>query len=200
MSNSPATRPSLLIRIRDNLDESAWSEFVDIYAPLVYGFAKRKGLQDADATDLVQDVFAIVFRSISDFEYQPERGGFRRWLFTVTLNRIRRVAAQRKRQPIGSGDTGMHDYLAQQQGREEEAEWDQQHKMRLFHWAAEKTRQKVKPSTWEAFWQTAVLHKSPGVVAEELKMSVGTVYVAKNRMISRIRDLLRDHEEKNLGH
>ena len=77
MVESPNTRPSLLVRIRDPLDERAWSEFLEIYTPLVYQLARRKGLQDADAADLVQEVFRAVAGSIDRWDPDPKRGSFR---------------------------------------------------------------------------------------------------------------------------
>ena len=69
MSETPATRLSLLVRLRDARDDGAWSQFVEIYAPLVYGFARKHGLQDADAADLTQDVLQAVSGAIREFEY-----------------------------------------------------------------------------------------------------------------------------------
>src|SRR5690554_6526060 len=89
MSVGPSTRPSPLIRLRDRLDRAAWGEFVELYAPVVFGFARKHGLQDADAGDLTQDVFRSVVGAITRFEYAPARGGFRAWLFQVTRNHLR---------------------------------------------------------------------------------------------------------------
>ena len=77
------TRPSLLVRIRDGADAEAWRKFMTIYVPIVYRFACRHGLQDADAADLSQEVMGKVARAIRTFEYHPERGRFRDWLFTI---------------------------------------------------------------------------------------------------------------------
>jgi len=88
MTTSPHTRPSLLVRIRDAADREAWRQFVELYAPLVYRFARRRGLQDADAADLTQDVLQAVARSSGRLEYDPRRGTFRGWLFTVDRNKL----------------------------------------------------------------------------------------------------------------
>ena len=83
MGDSPITRPSLLVRIRDMRDTQAWSQFVEIYTPLIYGFARKHGLQDADASDLTQDVLRVVAKTIRGLDYDQQRGSFRGWLFTV---------------------------------------------------------------------------------------------------------------------
>src|SRR5438105_11158484 len=105
MSDSPITRPSLLVRIRDTQDTQAWSQFVEIYAPLVYGFARKHGLQDADAADLTQDVLRAVSVAVRRLDYDPQRGRFRGWLFTVVQNKLRNFVAGRKRHERGSGDS-----------------------------------------------------------------------------------------------
>src|SRR5438552_1369435 len=84
MPESPQTRASLLVRLRDGHDREAWRQFVDLYAPLVYGFARRRGLQDADAADLMQDVLRAVSGAAGRLDYDPAKGTFRSWLFTVT--------------------------------------------------------------------------------------------------------------------
>src|SRR5438093_12505337 len=86
MADLPATRASLLVRLRDGQDHGAWSEFVRLYAPVVYRFARRKGLQDADAADLSQEVLRSVSGSVRTFD--PERGPFRSWLFTLAHRRL----------------------------------------------------------------------------------------------------------------
>jgi RNA polymerase sigma factor (sigma-70 family) len=96
MVDMPPTRASLLLRLRDPLDGAAWREFVDLYAPLVYGYARKQGLQDADAADLCQEVLRAVLTGVSRLEYDPNRGAFRNWLFTVvrrTLSKCRARAA-----------------------------------------------------------------------------------------------------------
>jgi DNA-directed RNA polymerase specialized sigma24 family protein len=88
MADAPTTSPSLLVRIRDPRDADAWGRFVDAYAPVVYGFARRRGLQDADAADLTQDVPAPS-RDRRTAGLRSAQGSFRGWLFTVVRNRLR---------------------------------------------------------------------------------------------------------------
>jgi RNA polymerase sigma factor (sigma-70 family) len=88
-----------LVRIRDATDEEAWRTFVAIYAPVVYGYARRQGLQDADAAELTQEVMIEVARAIRSFEYQPERGRFRDWLKTITRRRLLRFDQKQARSP-----------------------------------------------------------------------------------------------------
>src|SRR5205823_5490735 len=103
MADVPATRPSLLVRLRDVQDHAAWGDFVQLYAPAVYHFARRKGLQDADAADLTQDVLRSVMGAIGRLDFDPERGLFRSWLFTLAHRRLCDWLAHRQRheQPAG---------------------------------------------------------------------------------------------------
>src|ERR1700739_4499560 len=96
MDDSATTRPSLLVRIRDAADHQAWSQFVEIYGPLVYGFARRLGLQDADAADITQEVLRAVAGAARKLVYDPRRGSFRGWLRTVVRNKVRNFFSSRK--------------------------------------------------------------------------------------------------------
>src|SRR5436305_2637850 len=114
MADSVSTRPSLLVRLRDHRDRPACAEFVEIYAPMVYGYAQKHGLQDADAADLTQEVLRAVARAVPRLEYDPNRGSFRGWLFTVVRNELRDWLAARRRHPAGSGDSDVQHQLEQQ--------------------------------------------------------------------------------------
>ena len=193
MSDSPATRPSLLVRIRDARDDAAWSQFVEIYAPLVYGFARKHGLQDADAADLTQDVLRAVSGAVRDLDYDSRRGSFRGWLFTVARNKLRNFLASRKRTDQGSGDTDTHKRLQEVPAPEADSSawWDQEYERQLFSWAVEQVRGGFQDSTWQAFWQTAVEGKSGKEVARALGLSVAAVYLAKGRVMARLKEQIR---------
>ncbi len=183
------TRPSLLIRIRDAQDRLAWQEFMEIYAPLIEGYARRRGLQPADAADVVQDVLRQVAASIESFEYDRRKTGFRAWLLTITRNRVYNFFSRDNRDRA-SGDTRMRQRLAQEPSPEDDAEWDREVERRLFVWASKRVRSEFQPSTWQAFWRTAVLRQAASTVAGDLGISVGAVYVAKSRVLARLRQVV----------
>src|SRR3954447_7325197 len=109
MTTSPATRYSLLIRIQDAQNHAAWVEFVDLYEPLIYRLARRKGLQDADARDLCQEVFRRVAQAIDRWNLDPARGSFRGWLSRIARNLLVNFLARRPYRLRGSGSTSVQD-------------------------------------------------------------------------------------------
>src|ERR1700677_2139706 len=97
----PVTRASLLVRIQDPTDTAAWREFIDLYAAVVYGFARKRGLQDADAADLMQEVFRSVARAIGGWTYDSSKGKFRSWLYAITRNKVFNFLDAQRRHPRG---------------------------------------------------------------------------------------------------
>jgi RNA polymerase sigma-70 factor (ECF subfamily) len=197
MGDEPATSASLLLRLRDRGDHAAWSRFVEVYRPLIHGFARKHGLQEADAADLAQEVLRAVARSVGRLDYDPRRGSFRGWLFTVVRNQLRDFRDRQRRQTPGSGSSGVQQLLNEQPTPPEspEEEWDREHERRLFTWAAEQVRPTVQAATWQAFWQTAVEGKSGQEVAQELGMTVAAVYLAKSRVMARLKQEIRQLQE-----
>jgi RNA polymerase sigma factor (sigma-70 family) len=189
MNEAPTTQPSLLIRLRDQGDERAWAEFTEIYGPLLNQLARRKGLQDADAQDLVQDVFRAVARAIERYNPDPARGSFRGWLSRIAGNLIINLLAAQRRHPRGTGDTDMQRLLEEQPDllSEESALFESEYRKRLLSWAAERVRGSFSEAMWQAFWRTAVEGQPVKEVAKSLGMSIGTVYQYKSRVVARIR-------------
>lgn len=188
--NSPLTRRSLLMRIRDAENQQAWEEFVEIYTPLIYSFSRHRGLQEADAADVAQEVMRAVARSIGAFDYQPDRGGFRSWLFTVTRNKLNNFLEKRRLEPAAVGGTTVREIIEAQPCPEHDSGWDQEYHQRLFDWACSRIRSEFNESTWQAFWRTAVTEASGEEVAQALGLSVGAVYVAKSRVRARLRECI----------
>lgn len=190
MAEAPATRITLLNRIRETDDSDAWAEFARLYGPVVYGFARKRGLQDADAADLVQDVLRSVARNAHRINYDPKRGTFRGWLYTVTRNKVYNFLSANKNRAKGSGDSAAHERLDQVAGKpdESEAEWELEYQRRLSAKAMERVKHEFQPNTWQAFWGTAVDGRSAADVGNELSMTSGAVYVAKSRVLARLRD------------
>jgi RNA polymerase sigma-70 factor (ECF subfamily) len=187
--SEPTTRASLLLRLRDPLDEWAWGEFVEIYGPLVQRLAQRRGLQDADAADLMQEVFRTVAGAIGRYDPDPARGSFRGWLSTIARNLIVNLLDAQRRHPRGTGDSDMHRLLQEQPApdSQQSALFDAEYRLRVLDWAAGRVRDEFPEATWQAFWKTGVEGRPAQEAARVLGLSVGTVYQYKSRVVARIR-------------
>jgi RNA polymerase sigma factor (sigma-70 family) len=188
MGDPLLTRASLLARLGNPQDGAAWQKFVELYGSLVYGFARQRGLQDADAADLTQEVFLAVARAAGRWQYDPRQGSFRGWLYGITRNKFARFLQRRGAGPVGSGDSNTRRYLEEQPSPEPgpEAAWEQEFQQQLLRLAAARIQGSFAPTTWQAFWRTAVEGKSAGDVAAELGLSIGAVYVARSRVLARL--------------
>jgi RNA polymerase sigma-70 factor (ECF subfamily) len=197
MLDTPVTRPSLLLRLRDGHDREAWRQFVELYAPVVYGFARRRGLQDADAADLMQEVLRAVAGAAGRLDYDPARGTFRSWLYTVTRNKMYNLLDSSRRHVQGSGDSATQRRLEEQPGGEsDDRQWEEEYRRQLSARAMELVRGEFQDATWRAFWMTAVEGQAARAAGEKLAMSVGAVYVARSRVIARLREQIQLLEQE----
>jgi RNA polymerase sigma-70 factor (ECF subfamily) len=195
MDNLDETHPSLLARIRDSRDGAAWGEFIELYSPFIYQYMRRRGLQPADAADVTQDVMRTVFCSLDGFQHAGRQGAFRKWLVTVARSRLSDWAAFRKQQAAGSGDTEILKRLAEHPMPDEtEIEDEREYQQRLFRVAADSLRCKFHGSTWQAFWLTYVEGATCEEAAEQLGLSIEAVYVARGRVLRRLRQRIRELE------
>ncbi|WP_425618250.1 RNA polymerase sigma factor [Anatilimnocola sp. NA78] len=201
VDDSPVTRTSLLVQLRDGENHVAWQEFSRLYGPVIYGFARRRGLQDADAADLMQDVMRSVSSAIGRLDYDRKQGTFRGWLFTITRNKIFNFLSARRIRPQGSGDTTTNKMLDQTAAAESDGQdtWELEYQRRIAAIAMEKIKTEFQESSWQAFWLTAVEGKSAGEVSKQIGLSTGAIYVAKSRVLARLKeevDTLRRQEDE----
>lgn len=196
----PVTRVSLLVRLRDGDDMQAWPEFIGIYAPVVYGFARKRGLQDADAADLMQEVLRSLSVAARRLDYDPARGSFRGWLFTITRNKVYNFLDKGRRQTRGSGDSGAHERMQAVPDRDDglSEEWDREYQRRLAAIAMERVQREFQPATWQAFTLTAVDGLNANEAGTKLKMSPGAVYVAKSRVLARLKEEVQKLQAEDL--
>jgi RNA polymerase sigma-70 factor (ECF subfamily) len=174
------TSPSLLQRLRSTEDQQAWTRFTDLYVPLLYGWGRRLGLQTADAADLVQDVLAAVVRELPKFAYDPSQS-FRGWLRQILVNRWRTVLRRLPMAPL-TADPPAPESLSDR----EEAEY----RSHLIGETLRHIRHEFSAIIWRAFELHSLLGRPAEEVAAELEIALGTVYVAKSRVLKRLREEL----------
>jgi len=188
VDDSPLTRASLLVQLHDGGNHAAWQEFVNLYGPVVYGFARKRGLQDADAADLMQDVLRSVSAAISRLEYDRNQGTFRGWLFTITRNKVFNFLSARRIRPQASGDSGMNRLLDATPDLNDATEtWELEYQRRIASLAMDRIKSEFQDSTWQAFWLTAVEGAAANDVAKQIGLSPGAIYVAKSRVLARLK-------------
>jgi RNA polymerase sigma-70 factor (ECF subfamily) len=178
------TPVSLLARVSRQTSPDDWARFVDLFAPLLDGWAHALGLQDADAADLVQDVFVTLVRRLPDFEYDP-RQSFRAWLWTVLHNAWRDRLRRRTANLVAPEDL---DRLAEPDGLPAFVEAD--YRRYIVGRAVQVMRADFEPATWRAFWEQVVEGRTGADVAERVGLSVNAVYLARVRVLSRLRQEL----------
>jgi len=196
MTLTPTTRASLLLRLRDSKDHEAWLEFVSLYEPVAYRMLRRHGLQDADAREVMQELFMAVSRNIDRWNPAKERGSFRGWLRRVARNLVINWLNQRERRVIATGGSDLQAMLEvlPADSDPETVEFDHELRRALFQRAAEQVRGEVQPATWQAFWETGIVGTSPVDAAQKLGMSVGGVRVAKCRVLARLQAAVNEME------
>lgn len=185
-SATGATRASLLVRLRDRADNEAWQTFLEVYAPLLYTFARSRGLQDADASDIAQETLSEVARCIRTFEYQPEKGRFRDWLGLIARRRLGKFFAR---------NAGRPEPLADEPPDETDPEWTAAFHARLLDAAMERIRGDFEVTTWQAFTENWLNDRPVPEVAAATGLSVAAVYVAKSRVLKRLREMVLELAE-----
>ncbi len=194
MSDQPKTRLSLILRLRQSDDAIAWQEFVEIYQPLVFRLARSRGLQEADALDTTQEVLARVAKAINRWDPDPGRGSFRGWISRITRNLVIEFMRSKTRQLLTSDDSSIDQLIQSTPDPSTETElFDLEHERQVFAWAAEKIHQSFQPKSWQAFWLTAVENRSAEDVARELGLTKGAIYIARSRVMARLKEKIGHH-------
>jgi RNA polymerase sigma-70 factor (ECF subfamily) len=185
-TTAPASTPSSLLLGLRSRDPLAWQRLAYLYAPLVRRWCRQRGLQAADTDDLIQEVFRAVLARVGDFRKEQAGDSFRGWLWTITRHKLgdhfRRAA-----RPDAATVAALDDLPA-------EGPPDDNAAPDLLRRALELVRDEFEEASWQAFWGVVVEDRSPAAVAEERRLSVNAVYLAKSRVLRRLRDALGESD------
>lgn len=192
MANFPETRVSLILRLAEPQDVAAWQEFVEIYAPVIFAYAVGKGMQAADAEDLTQETLFGVARAIDRFQPDVDRAMFRTWLSRIAKNLIADHFSKRAKRPVA---LSISDSWLQLDGKaqdvaasiESDEVFETEYRQSLLRFAASRIQQRVAAKTWEAFQATSIEGQTDQAVADRLGMSLGSLYVARCRVLKMLR-------------
>jgi len=192
VADFPDTSQSLIARVKDLADGTAWTEFLGIYQPVVYRIARRRGLQDTDAHDVSQQVFLSVSQAIGEWTPGVGRPPFRAWLVTITQNAVTKALSRRK-PDFGTGSTSLVQLLESQSAddREISAEFLREGRLEAMRWAAQQIRPEFSPMTWRLFWESVVLGRSVAEVARETGRSAGAIYMARFKILQRLKEMVQ---------
>ncbi len=184
-----STQPSIFSRLRASPESSEWETFCDRYSPVVFSVAVAHGLAEPDARDTVQEVLLRLYKNMEQFRYDPARGRFRNYLYTITLNVVRAQLADRARRAAPLDPA--HLYAVHNPKEIWEREW----RANELRTGLQAVADEIEPKTFQAF-QLFVLEEWPTEkVARFLGLSRQSVYQAKSRVIRKLRAHLTDTED-----
>ncbi len=165
------------------------------FAPIVYRWCRRSGIREADAPDVVQDVFATVARGIAGFERRREQGSFRAWLATITRSRVRDFLRKDSRHGAAEGGTAVQELLQNIPDELDSTICPEGIEAPLAKRVLELVRAEFEEVTWQAFWLTTIDSLSPSLVADRLQLSLASVYQARTRVLRKLRQRMSEFQE-----
>jgi RNA polymerase sigma-70 factor (ECF subfamily) len=181
------TRQSLLLRAQAG-EENAWKDLTELYRPLILAWLNRQGVPAGDLEDLSQEVLLSVVKHLPAFQHSGHRGAFRSWLRTIVCSRTTDYwrALDAVTPAGGSGATAALQQIADPDS-ELNRQWDEEHDRYVLHCLLDLVEEEFEPITLKAFRRLAIEGASGADAAQELGLSVAAVYVAKSRVLARIR-------------
>jgi RNA polymerase sigma-70 factor (ECF subfamily) len=183
------TSLSLLDRLRRDHDALDWQRFAALYEPLLRHWLRRREVPMHEADDIVQNIMLVVVRRMAEFQHNGRPGAFRTWLRTITANCLRDHWRLQRRAAVGVGGSEMADWIAQLEdsGSQLAAEWEREHDRHVMRQLLITLRPEFEPRTWAAFERFALDGLPAAEVARELQMTPNAVFVAKSRVLARLR-------------
>ena len=185
----PTTQVSLILRLRDASDADAWEQFVSLYHPLIWSVAKRLRMSDADAHDACQNTLLRLSQVVHQWSPSGENSNFRGWLFRVARNCMLRQFEKDRKRAVSAVDQEGEQFLDQlaEDSVDGASEFQLELRRQLFAIAIDAVKPTVKPLYWEAFQLSYIENLGIKETADRLETDVNTVYVARHRVLNRIR-------------
>jgi len=199
------TRQSLLVRLKNWEDQASWKDFFETYWRLIYSVARKAGLNDAEAQEVVQETMISVAKQMPDFQYDPALGSFKAWLMQITRRRITDQLRRKQYQAGGQrlpkeqalGTTVINEF-ADPAGLDLENAWNQEWAKTLFDAALERVKRRVPALQYQTFHLHVIKHVPAKSVAQRLGLKLPQVYFAKCKISALIKKEIAWMEKKGL--
>jgi RNA polymerase sigma-70 factor (ECF subfamily) len=188
----PETRHSLIIRLKDQRYDLAWTEFVCVYEPFLLRLVQNHGTPDRHAADVTQQLLIAIAKSVEGWKPDGEVASFRRWLGRVARNVVIKFMMRERKQITGQGGSEFLTLIEGVTDSSIDAEQVRQYEQELILWVAESVRGEFRENSWRAFWETHVEGRSVAAVSEELGVSTGSIYMSRSRIFARIRNRIEE--------
>lgn len=190
------TRHSRIVRLKSEQDELAWRDFVCTYEGFLTRLARRLGVPDRHTPDVTQQILLTIARSIEGWSDDGDAASFRRWLSTVSRNVVVRFMSQERRQAGGVGGSDLVSLLQNVAASPDEVQI-RRYQHELIVWAAEQVRHEFLDTSWQAFRATVIQQRPVDLVAAELGVTAGSIYMSRSRIVARIRKKVAEVDDIN---
>lgn len=195
MANMPDTRDSLIVQVQNPANREAWEQFTAIYRPVIFRLARTRGMQDADADDLAQQVLLAVARAIPDWQSNKPQSRFRHWLHRITKNAILNALTRGPKDPAVGGSGFMNLIHGVSKPDNIELQLELEYRRQVYRQAAEIVRDAVQEQTWRVFVMTIIEGQSTESVARQMSTTIGNVHAIRSRVMRRLQIAVKDIQE-----
>ncbi|CEF49223.1 unnamed protein product [uncultured bacterium] len=187
------TSPWMLDGLRQNSNEPAWEQFVQLYRPWLETKLRSFRLRAVDVDDLIQEVLIVVLKEVRNFQHNQRRGAFRAWLRNILVNRAKELRRKHKRaRPIGGSDFDRLLEQFEDDSSQASRAWDREHDQFVIGNLLRMIADDFEQTTWDAFRAVVIDGRKAADVAKELGMSQGAVWIAKSRVLQRLREVAKE--------
>ncbi|MCA9010440.1 MAG: sigma-70 family RNA polymerase sigma factor [Planctomycetaceae bacterium] len=182
------TSVSLLERIRSCGDPDDWQQLTELYTPLIRIWIRRYSSSQQEVEDVTQDVLAVVVRRLPDFA-RSRPGSFRTWLRTITVNCLRDSWKKKRLRPVVAGGSSFQQVLEQLSDPHSELSrlWNDEHDQHVLQSLLTRIRPTIPDQMWQSFFRVAMAGEAVDDVAEDLGVTVNSIYIARSRVMARLR-------------